>query len=60
MVDSLDQAARSALMARVRNKNTQPEMIVRKLVFGADYRYRLHVGKLTDSRDLAFPSRKRY
>ena len=34
MVDSLYQAARSAVMARVRGKNTRPEMIVRKLVFG--------------------------
>lgn len=34
-VDSLDQAARSALMARVRSKNTLPEMIVRKPLFAA-------------------------
>ncbi|SEO62469.1 T/G mismatch-specific endonuclease [Duganella sp. CF517] len=59
MVDSLDQAARSAVMARVRGKNTKPEMIVRKLVFAAGYRYRLHVRKLPGSPDLVFPSRKK-
>ena len=59
MVDSLDQAARSALMSRVRGKNTRPEIIVRKLVFAAGYRYRLHVRKLPGSPDLVFPSRKK-
>lgn len=46
-------------MARVRGKNTQPEMIVRKLVFAAGYRYRLHVRNLPGSPDLVFPSRKK-
>ncbi|MEV4782140.1 very short patch repair endonuclease [Burkholderia sp. LMU1-1-1.1] len=59
MVDSLDQAARSAVMARIRGKNTRPEMIVRKLVFAAGYRYRLHVRKLPGSPDLVFPARKK-
>ena len=59
MVDLLDQAARSAHMARVRSKNTRPEMIVRKLVFAAGYRYRLHLRKLPGSPDLVFPSRKK-
>ena len=59
MVDSLDQGARSAVMARVRGKNTRPEMIVRKLLFAAGYRYRLHVRKLPGAPDLVFPSRKK-
>jgi DNA mismatch endonuclease (patch repair protein) len=59
MVDSIDQATRSSVMARVRGKNTQPEMIVRKLVFAAGYRYRLHVRSLPGSPDLVFPSRKK-
>jgi DNA mismatch endonuclease (patch repair protein) len=59
MVDSIDQATRSAVMARVRGKNTQPELIVRKLVFAAGYRYRLHVRNLPGSPDLVFPSRKK-
>lgn len=59
MIDSIDQATRSALMSRVRGKNTQPELIVRRLVFAAGYRYRLHVRNLPGSPDLVFPSRKK-
>jgi DNA mismatch endonuclease (patch repair protein) len=59
MVDSIDQVARSAVMARVRGKNTRPELIVRKLVFAAGYRYRLHVRSLPGSPDLVFPGRKK-
>ncbi|MTV39946.1 very short patch repair endonuclease [Duganella radicis] len=59
MVDSLDPAARSAVMSRVRGKDTRPEMIVRKLVFAAGYRYRLHVRTLPGSPDLVFPSRRK-
>ncbi len=59
MVDSIDQAARSAVMARVHGKNTRPELIVRKLVFASGYRYRLHVRTLPGCPDLVFPSRKK-
>jgi DNA mismatch endonuclease (patch repair protein) len=59
MVDSIDQAARSALMSRIRGKNTRPELIVRKLVYAAGYRYRLHVRKLLGSPDLVFAGRKK-
>ena len=46
-------------MSRIRGKNTQPELIVRKLLFAAGYRYRLHVRKLPGSPDIVFPSRKK-
>ena len=59
MVDSIDQATRSVVMARIRGKNTQPELIVRKLLFAVGYRYRLHVRNLPGSPDLVFPSRKK-
>src|SRR4051812_3249076 len=59
MVDSIDPATRSAVMARVRSKNTRPELIVRKLLFAAGYRYRLHVRTLPGSPDLVFPGRKK-
>ena len=42
MVDSLSPKDRSEIMARVRSKNSRPEMLVRKLVFSLGYRYRLH------------------
>jgi len=59
MVDSINPTARSAVMAKVRGKNTRPELIVRKMVFAAGYRYRLHVRKLPGSPDLVFASRKK-
>jgi len=44
-------------MSRVRGKDSKPEMLVRRLVFGAGYRYRLHVAKLPGKPDLVFPGR---
>ncbi|MES2741029.1 MAG: very short patch repair endonuclease [Pseudomonadota bacterium] len=59
MVDSLTPAGRSAVMAKVRGKNTRPELIVRKLLFAEGYRYRLHVRTLPGSPDLVFAARKK-
>ncbi|SMF93503.1 T/G mismatch-specific endonuclease [Methylomagnum ishizawai] len=55
MVDTLMPAERSELMARVRSKDTRPEILVRRLVHAMGYRYRLHVGRLPGSPDLVFP-----
>lgn len=46
-------------MARVRNKNTGPEMKVRKLVFALGYRYRLHARGIVGKPDLVFARRKK-
>lgn len=59
MVDSLSPKERSEIMARVRSKDTRPEMRVRKLAFALGYRYRLHDRKLAGCPDLVFgPQRK--
>jgi DNA mismatch endonuclease, patch repair protein len=42
-------------MRRIRAKNTSPEMIVRRLVHGLGFRYRLHVAGLPGKPDLVFP-----
>lgn len=52
-------AQRSAIMARVKSKNTAPEMIVRRLVFRLGHRYRLHRADLAGKPDLVFPSQKK-
>ncbi len=39
-------------MSRIRGKNTKPELIVRKYLFGLGYRYRLNQKKLPGSPDL--------
>lgn len=59
MVDTLSPAARSERMSRVRGKNTAAEMVVRRLVHGMGYRYRLHGGELPGRPDLVFGKRRR-
>ena len=46
-------------MARVRSKNSRPELAVRKLVFGLGYRYRLHARELPGCPDLVFRPRRK-
>jgi len=58
-VDTLNPAARSERMSRVRAKNTKPELAVRRLVYGLGYRYRLHARELPGSPDLVFRRRKK-
>jgi len=58
-MDPLSPAERSELMARIRAKNTKPELVVRRLVHRMGYRYRLHSSKLPGRPDLAFPGRKK-
>ena len=59
MVDTRTPEQRSALMRRIRGKDTKPEMIVRRLVYGMGFRYRLHDPKLPGRPDLAFPGLKK-
>ena len=58
-MDSLSPEERSKIMARVRSKNSRPELLVRKLVFGLGYRYRLHGKDLPGHPDLVFRSRRK-
>jgi DNA mismatch endonuclease (patch repair protein) len=57
-MDNLTAAERSRVMALVRNKDTNPEMRVRRLVHSLGYRYRLHVRELPGCPDLVFPARR--
>ncbi|MGH8601452.1 MAG: very short patch repair endonuclease [Gammaproteobacteria bacterium] len=58
-MDRLSVERRSWLMSRVKGKNTVPEMVVRRLVFGMGYRYRLHPKNLPGRPDLVFWGRKK-
>ncbi|WP_454734295.1 very short patch repair endonuclease [Cupriavidus pauculus] len=53
-MDTLNPTARSQRMALIRGKDTKPELAVRKLVFAAGYRYRLHGTNLPGRPDLVF------
>jgi DNA mismatch endonuclease, patch repair protein len=57
VVDSLTPEERSEIMARVRSKNSRPEVAVRKIVFALGYRYRLHTRALPGCPDLVFRRR---
>jgi DNA mismatch endonuclease (patch repair protein) len=46
-------------MARVRSKNSRPELAVRKIVFAFGYRYRLHARTLPGCPDLVFRPRRK-
>lgn len=46
-------------MRRIRNKDTNPELQVRRLVFKMGYRYRLHCRNLPGKPDLVFSRRKK-
>ena len=46
-------------MARIRSKNMRPEMLVRRLVFGMGYRYRLHARELPGCPDIVFRPRRK-
>lgn len=54
-MDTVSKAIRSWNMSRIRAKDTTPELIVRRMVHAAGYRYRLHVRQLPGRPDLVFP-----
>lgn len=58
MTDTMSPHERSRRMALVRSVDTKPEMIVRKLIYGMGYRYRLHCRDLPGKPDLVFRSRR--
>ncbi|RVA06534.1 very short patch repair endonuclease [Mesorhizobium sp. M7A.F.Ca.US.001.02.1.1] len=56
-MDIVTPAVRSAMMGRIKGKDTKPEMAVRKLAHAMGYRFRLHRRDLPGKPDLVFPSR---
>lgn len=58
MADVHDKATRSYNMSRVRNRDTKPEMLVRKFLFANGLRYRLNDKKLPGKPDIVLPKYK--
>lgn len=52
-------AARSALMRRVRQKDTAPEIAVRKTLHNVGFRFRLHRRDLPGSPDIVLPRHRK-
>jgi DNA mismatch endonuclease (patch repair protein) len=55
MVDIVDKATRSRMMAGMRSRHTKPEMTLRRGLHRAGYRYRLHARDLPGRPDLVLP-----
>ncbi len=51
-MDVHDSATRSYNMSQIKGKDTKPEMLVRKFLFGNGFRYRLHDKKLPGKPDI--------
>jgi DNA mismatch endonuclease (patch repair protein) len=58
MADSLTPAERSNMMARIKGKDTRPELVVRHILHAAGFRYRLHAKGLPGRPDIVLRSRK--
>ncbi|UWG95947.1 very short patch repair endonuclease [Dehalobacter sp. DCM] len=59
MTDNLTPSERSEIMRRVKNKNTKPEVAIRKLLWSMGYRYRKNVTKLPGRPDIVFNKKKK-
>ena len=55
MTDIVDSKKRSEIMSRIRGRDTEPELIVRRIAHGLGFRFRLHRRDLPGSPDLVFP-----
>lgn len=58
-MDHLTRQERSALMSKIRGKNTKPELYIRKYLWNLGYRYRLHQKSLPGTPDIVFPSKRK-
>jgi len=58
-MDKLTPKQRSANMRSIKSRNTLPEIYVRRLLWKAGYRYRIHGVKLPGKPDIIFPIRKK-
>ncbi|MCE8508101.1 DNA mismatch endonuclease Vsr [Ruegeria pomeroyi] len=59
MSDHVPPDRRSFIMSKVGQKNTKPEMMLRRALHARGYRYRLHQRDLPGSPDLVFPARRK-
>jgi DNA mismatch endonuclease (patch repair protein) len=58
MADIVSPEKRSRMMSGIRGKNTKPEIIVRKLLHAAGFRFRLHRKDLPGKPDIVLPKYK--
>jgi DNA mismatch endonuclease (patch repair protein) len=52
MSDVFTKKKRSEVMSKIRGKNTQPELIIRKFLFSKGFRFRIHQASLSGKPDI--------
>lgn len=58
-MDTVSRSERARIMARVRSRDTSPELVVRRLVHALGFRFRLHVRALPGTPDIVLPRRRK-
>jgi DNA mismatch endonuclease, patch repair protein len=58
MADTVTPEVRSRMMAAVKGKDTKPELLLRKGLHAAGFRFRLHDRKLPGHPDMVFPKHR--
>lgn len=56
MADNLTRTQRSWTMSRIRSRDTQPELTIRRLLHARGLRFRLHASALPGRPDVVFPA----
>jgi len=57
-MDTITKEERSEIMARVKSKNSRPEILVRSFLHRSGFRFRLHVKDLPGKPDIVLPKYK--
>lgn len=58
MTDIVSPEKRSRMMSGIRGKNTEPELLVRKILFAQGLRFRLHRKDLPGNPDIVLPRKR--
>lgn len=58
MVVIVDVSTRSRMMADIKGRNTEPEILIHKLLHKKGFRFRLHVKNQTRKPDIVLPKYK--
>jgi len=59
MVDRITKSQRSDLMGRIRRSDTEPELVIRRMLHGLGYRFRVQLKSIPGRPDLAFTRRRK-
>jgi DNA mismatch endonuclease (patch repair protein) len=55
MADVVDKVTRSRMMSGIKGRDTRPELVVRRALHAAGFRYRLHAADLPGRPDIVLP-----